>query len=64
MSNRIEVGDLDDSLPSWISNHLGERSVMTDEVNQLPSSSREDPPNPEDIFSVAALPPMERNKTP
>ena len=53
--------NLEDSLPSWISDHLGERSVMTDEVNQISSSPREDPPNPEDTSSVAVLPPIERD---
>ena len=46
MSSRSDVGDLEnlaDSLPSWISKHLGEKSFMIDEVNQLPSSPREDP---------------------
>ena len=35
MSNKVDVGDLDNSMPSWISNHLGEKSYMADEVNQL-----------------------------
>ena len=47
MSSRSRVGDLEnleDFLPSWISEHLGkESSYMTDEVNQLPSSPRESP---------------------
>ena len=44
MSNRAEVRDLEDSLPYYISKHLGERLYMNDEVNQLPISLREDPP--------------------
>ena len=47
MSSRFGVGDLEnleDSLPSWISEHLGKgSSYMADEVNQLPSSPRENP---------------------
>ena len=42
MSGRIVVEDLDNSLPSWVSNQLGEKSVRTDEVNQLPSSPPEE----------------------
>ncbi|GFZ03495.1 hypothetical protein Acr_16g0001190 [Actinidia rufa] len=34
---------------------------MTDEVNQLPSSPREDPSNPEDNSLVTVLPPVERD---
>ena len=60
MSSRIDVGDLDNSLPSWISDHLGEKSYMANEVNQLPSSPREDSPNPEGSPSVATFPPVER----
>ncbi|GFZ15638.1 hypothetical protein Acr_25g0000470 [Actinidia rufa] len=44
MSNRADVGDLENSLPYWISKHLGEKSYMTDEVNQLHSSPFEEPP--------------------
>ena len=51
MSSRSELVDLknlEDSLPSWISEHLGERSsYMTDGLNQHPSSSREEPRTPE-----------------
>ena len=53
MFNRSRVGDLEnleESLSSWISEHLGEGpSYMADEVNQFPSLLREnslkvDPP--------------------
>ncbi|GFS38366.1 hypothetical protein Acr_00g0057070 [Actinidia rufa] len=33
-----DIGDLDNSLPSWVSKHLGEKSFMTDELNELLSS--------------------------
>ena len=42
MSSNIDVGDIENTLPSWISDHLGERSYMTIEVTQYPSSPRED----------------------
>ena len=42
MSNKTNLGDSENFLPSWISNHLGEKSYMTDEVNILPSSPRKD----------------------
>ena len=44
MSNSADVGDLENSLPSWVSEHLGEKSVMTDEVNQLPFLPYEESP--------------------
>ncbi|GFZ03491.1 hypothetical protein Acr_16g0001150 [Actinidia rufa] len=39
MSSRIKLGDgeLGYSLPSWVSDHLGGKSYITDEVNQSPS---------------------------
>ena len=46
MSNRTNGGDfeiLENSLSSWISEHLEERSYMTNEVNQLSVSLGEDP---------------------
>ena len=52
MSGRSDVEDIEnlgDSLPSWISDHLGEKTYMADEVNQLPlpppkeSSPRDEP---------------------
>ncbi|GFZ11565.1 hypothetical protein Acr_22g0009630 [Actinidia rufa] len=55
MRGRSEVGDLGnlkDSLPSWITDHLreGSSSFMTNEVNQSPDSPREDPPIPENVL--------------
>ncbi|PSS08070.1 hypothetical protein CEY00_Acc18432 [Actinidia chinensis var. chinensis] len=40
MSSRINLGDgeLGNSLPSWVSDNLGRKSYITDEVNQSPSS--------------------------
>ena len=60
MSSKVDVGDLENSLPSWILDHLGEKSYMADKVTQLPSSPREDPPSPEVRPSVDAFPPTER----
>ena len=52
MSNKAGVRDFQNSLLSWISDHLGEKSYMADEVTQLPSSPRENPSNPEGSPSV------------
>ena len=46
MSNRADVRD-SNSLPSWISDHLGEKSYMEDEVTRLPSLPKENPSSPE-----------------
>ena len=43
MSNRTDVKDLENSLPPWVSEHLEEKSIMTDKVYQLLDSPREDP---------------------
>ena len=51
MSSRTDVGDLENlenSLPSWISEHLREKSYMTDELNQLTSSPFEESPIQDD----------------
>ena len=40
MFSRVDIGDLENLgnfLPSWISEPLGEKLYMIDEVNQLPS---------------------------
>ena len=42
MSSKVDVGDLENFLPSWISDHLGEKSYMADKVNQLALSPRKD----------------------
>ena len=42
MPNKINIGDLDNFLPYWVFDHLKEKSYMTDEVNQLSSSAKED----------------------
>ena len=47
MFSRADVGDLEnleDSLPSWISEHLREKSYIIDMVNQLLSSPPEESP--------------------
>ncbi|GFS40550.1 hypothetical protein Acr_00g0069250 [Actinidia rufa] len=47
-----ESGDLD-SLPSWVSDHLGEGSpFMTDEINQSPSSPMEGSPEESPLIAV------------
>ena len=38
MFDRTNLGDLENSLPSWISDHLGKKSYMKDYVNMSPSS--------------------------
>ena len=42
MSGRDDIGDLESSLSCWISEHVGEKSFMTNEVNQLPSSPQKE----------------------
>ena len=60
MSSRTDVGDLENSLPSWISDHLGEKSYMANEVNQLPLSPRKDHFSSEDSPLVVPLPLLEK----
>ena len=60
MSNITELGDLDNSLPSWISDHLGEKSYMADEVNHFPSSPREDSSSLEGSPPTVPLPSIEK----
>ncbi|GFS30908.1 hypothetical protein Acr_00g0014680 [Actinidia rufa] len=61
-SSVTRSGDLD-SLPSWISNHLGERSsFMTNEVNQSPASPMEGSP-PLETNPLAAIHPSVEEKT-
>ena len=47
MSNKADVGDFENFLPSWISDHLGEKLYLANEVTQFPSSHRKDTPSPE-----------------
>ncbi|GFZ09650.1 hypothetical protein Acr_21g0002490 [Actinidia rufa] len=58
MSNKADVRD-SNSLPSWIFDHLGEKSYMEDEVIRLPSSLMKDLSSPESSPS-AIFPPVER----
>ncbi|GFZ14243.1 hypothetical protein Acr_24g0004330 [Actinidia rufa] len=60
MSDSGDVKNLENSQPTWISDHLGEKSYMADEVNQLPFSSRKDLPSLEDSPSAATPLPIER----
>ncbi|GFS38320.1 hypothetical protein Acr_00g0056790 [Actinidia rufa] len=59
MFSRDDLGNLNNSLPPWISDHLGENSYMADEV-QLPYSPRENPPSPEASPSGTTPPTIER----
>ena len=61
MSRRVNVGNLENlenSLLSWIFEHLEEKSYMTDEVNQLPSSPFEESPIRDDSFDNKEDPEM------
>ena len=68
MFEKAEVGDLENTIPIWIFDHLGKRSYMTTEVTQYLSSPKEDPPNNErsslvenqGSLSVDIRPPLER----
>ena len=60
MSGNADVGDLGNSLPSWIFDHLGSKSYMSAKVTQLPSSHKEDPLSPKGSPSVDIRPPLER----
>ena len=55
MSSKADVEDLENFLPSWISDHLGEKSYMADEGTRLPSSPMEDTSSPEVRPSVDVL---------
>ncbi|GFY88526.1 hypothetical protein Acr_06g0004660 [Actinidia rufa] len=60
MFNRADEGD-SNFLPSWISDRLGEKSYMEDEVTRLSSSPKEDPSSPDSSPSIA-LPSIEREE--
>ncbi|GFY91662.1 hypothetical protein Acr_08g0000580 [Actinidia rufa] len=60
MFSYVDLGDLENTLPSWILTHLGEQSYMTTEVTQYPSSSREDSSDSEESPSIDTRPPPER----
>ena len=60
MSNNVNIGDLENTLPSWISDHLGEQSYMTIEVTQYPSYPREDYSDSEGSPSIDTRLPLER----
>ncbi|GFY95689.1 hypothetical protein Acr_10g0010740 [Actinidia rufa] len=57
---KAKQSNLENSLPSWIVDHLGEKSFMANEVTQPPSSPREDPPSLEGSPSVATPLPFEK----
>ena len=42
ISDNVNVRDVKNTLPSWISDHLGERSYMDTEITKYPSYPRED----------------------
>ena len=52
MSENVNVRDAENTLPSWISNHLGERSYMDTEVTEYPSSPRKESSESEESPSV------------
>ena len=61
MSNSADVGDLEnlgDSLPSWVSEHLGEKLFMSDEVHQLSSSPPKGSPLKDDSLDYRVEPEM------
>ena len=60
MSNNGDIGNLENTLPSWIYDHLGEKSYMTDEVNQLSSSPKVESPDNEGVPSVDDRPSPKR----
>ena len=62
MSSRINLGNSKNSLSSWISDHLGKKSYMTDEVSTLPSSSRRDFSNSEGSPLGISLPSLEKEE--
>ena len=60
MSNKVDIGDLENFLPIWISDHLGEKSYMANEVTRLPSSHKEDSPSLDVRPSADVFPPTEK----
>ncbi|GFS41434.1 hypothetical protein Acr_00g0074290 [Actinidia rufa] len=60
MSGNVNIRDVENTLPSWISNHLGECSYMDIEVVEYPSSPREDSPVNEEDPLLDTRPPLER----
>ena len=60
MSGNVNVRDVENTLPSWISDYLGECSYMDTEVTEYPSSPREDSPGNEGDPSVNIRLPLER----
>ena len=60
MSGNGDVGNLENSLPSWIYDYLGEKSYMEGEVKQLPSSPLEESFGHEENPSIDNRPLPER----
>ena len=60
MSGQVTVDDIENSLPYWISNHLGESSYMEEVVTEYPSSPREVSPRNDGDPPVGTRPPPER----
>ncbi|GFS38695.1 hypothetical protein Acr_00g0058930 [Actinidia rufa] len=60
MFNNVDIRNLENTLPSWISDHLGELSNMMTKVIQYPSSPRENSFNSEGSPSIDTRPPLER----
>ena len=60
MFGNTDVENKEDSLPSWISDYLGEKSYMEDEVTRLPSSPRRDFSSSMDSPPVVPFPSLEK----
>ena len=60
MSDDASIRDVDNSLPSWTSDHLGEHSYTDTEVTEYPSYPKEDSPGNEGDFLVDTKPPPQR----
>ena len=60
MSDNFNVRDAENTLTSWISNHLRERSYMDTEVTKYPSFPREESSENEESPSVDTRPPSKR----
>ena len=63
MFGNSDIGDLENSFLSWISDHLGEKSYMEDKVKWLPSSPLEESSEHEENPEIDNRPPLEREIT-
>ena len=63
MSSRTDQGNSENSLPSWMSDHLGEKSYMTDKASTLHSSPRKDFSSSEGNPSGIPFPSLEKEES-